>query len=106
MGISPQIRVSEGQTVPMPAGVKDTVATDTATPWIAAPPDGAPLSLEQYAYLYAAQLTSKEALAEALAATSLDEARYAAWQAHWESRMMHEHDDRTRFFALVAKLRG
>lgn len=104
VGGVPQIRVHAGHTVPLPH-VKETVAAETAHPWVA-PPSGPALSLEQYAYLYAAKLSGAEAMTAALEETGLDRARYAAWQTHWESRMMHEEDDRTRFFALVAKLRS
>lgn len=97
--LQPAIRVrADGVTLP----IVDTVAMDDA-PRIVAPPPGV-LSLEQYAWLYASQLAGESDLARALDEAGLTPAQYAAWRAHWESRLMHNDVERTRWFALVAKL--
>ena len=89
---------ADGVTLP----IVDTVAMDDA-PRVVAPPPGA-LSLEQYAWLYASQLAGASDLARALGEAGLTPAQFAAWRVHWESRLMHNDVERTRWFALVAKL--
>ncbi len=90
----------QGATLP----IVDTLAYDERSVPIAPAPAGL-LSLEQYAWLYARQLSGPSELTAALGELSITQAQYADWRTHWESRLMHNPDERSRWFALVAKLR-